>query len=219
MKAKRRKIPFNTDWYEVLSEHNDAVRLEVYDAMMRYAHTGIVTEDLSPVAAMAFSFIKREMDDNNHENTEKATKRAMAAKTAAQARWKKDDANACERITPVKKKKEKKEKTTRFVPPTIDQIQEYIKEKGFNVDAERFYLFYESKGWMVGKNKMKSWTAAVCNWARSQNGNNNGTQWKQTHTGNSSPDNQGIPGSLFQDQQGTGCSGNTEAQKDYSERF
>ena len=36
------------------------------------------------------------------------------------------------------------------------------------VDAERFIDFYESKGWFVGKNKMKDWKAAVRNWARSQ---------------------------------------------------
>lgn len=43
----------------------------------------------------------------------------------------------------------------------------YCKEKGITtVDAERFVDFYSSKGWMVGKNKMKDWKAAVRNWGR-----------------------------------------------------
>ena len=52
-------------------------------------------------------------------------------------------------------------KTGRFVPPTIEDVQKYIKDKSYSVDAERFMDFYESKGWMIGKNKMKDWKAAV----------------------------------------------------------
>lgn len=52
----------------------------------------------------------------------------------------------------------------RFTIPTIEQIQSYIDEKGYSVDAERFFDFYESKGWMVGKNKMKDWKACVRTW-------------------------------------------------------
>ena len=53
----------------------------------------------------------------------------------------------------------------RFKPPTRQELQDYCKEKNYTVDADRFINFYESKGWMVGKNKMKSWRAAVSNWA------------------------------------------------------
>ena len=37
-------------------------------------------------------------------------------------------------------------------------------EKGYNVDAEQFFNFYESKGWVVGKSPMKNWRAAVSTW-------------------------------------------------------
>ncbi len=59
-----------------------------------------------------------------------------------------------------------KEKTSRFSPPTLEEIQAYIREKGFSVDAERFFDYYTSNGWKVGKNPMKSWEATVRNWAR-----------------------------------------------------
>ncbi len=55
-------------------------------------------------------------------------------------------------------------KNKRFVPPTVDEIQAYVTEKSMNVDAEKFWNFYESKGWMVGKNPMKSWRAACSTW-------------------------------------------------------
>lgn len=51
-----------------------------------------------------------------------------------------------------------------FQTPTIAEISAYIKEKGYQFDPERFIDFYESKGWYVGKNKMKDWKAAVRNW-------------------------------------------------------
>lgn len=54
----------------------------------------------------------------------------------------------------------------RFAPPTLEEVQEYITEKGYNIDAERFIDFYQSKGWMVGKNKMKDWKAAVRTWSK-----------------------------------------------------
>jgi len=48
-------------------------------------------------------------------------------------------------------------KNQRFSPPTIEEIQAYNSEKSLNVDAEQFLNFYESNGWMVGRNPMKSW--------------------------------------------------------------
>lgn len=56
----------------------------------------------------------------------------------------------------------------RFEPPTVKQVEEYCRERGNSVDTERFIDFYESKGWMVGKNKMKDWKAAVRNWERNK---------------------------------------------------
>ena len=61
---------------------------------------------------------------------------------------------------------ESKAKSTRFVPPTLEQVQDYCRERGNDVDAQRFIDFYESKGWMVGKNKMKDWKACVRTWER-----------------------------------------------------
>lgn len=57
-------------------------------------------------------------------------------------------------------------KRTTFTPPTAEEVTTFCLESGIEVDAERFIDYYESNGWMVGKNKMKSWKATVRNWAR-----------------------------------------------------
>lgn len=54
----------------------------------------------------------------------------------------------------------------KFIPPSLEQVQEYCAERKNNVDAGRFIDFYSSKGWMIGKNKMKDWKAAVRTWER-----------------------------------------------------
>lgn len=61
-----------------------------------------------------------------------------------------------------------KERTPKFQKPTLEEIRKYCQESRLDVDAEQFFLFYESKGWVIGKSPMKSWKAAVCTWARRQ---------------------------------------------------
>ena len=54
----------------------------------------------------------------------------------------------------------------RFTPPSLEEVRDYCRERGNQVDPGKFIDFYESKGWMVGKNKMKDWKAAVRTWER-----------------------------------------------------
>jgi hypothetical protein len=66
-----------------------------------------------------------------------------------------------------KKKLTKTNKSSqKFTIPTLDEVKEYIIDKSYQVDAVQFIDFYESKGWMVGKNKMKDWKACVRTWAK-----------------------------------------------------
>ena len=60
----------------------------------------------------------------------------------------------------------KDRKEYRFTPPSLDEVKAYCQERNNNVDPERFINFYASKGWMVGKNHMKDWKAAVRNWEK-----------------------------------------------------
>jgi len=53
-----------------------------------------------------------------------------------------------------------------FIRPTAEQINEYSKEIGFTLDGSQFIDHYEARGWLIGKNPMKDWKAAVRTWKR-----------------------------------------------------
>lgn len=161
----------------------------LFEAILLYA-AGEEIPFLSPAAEMAFSFIKSRMDADaeRYEKTCKARKEAgrlggrpktnglpenqNKAKKANgfsdnQIKSKKPD-NEYDLDNDLKENTLKGVKEKRFAPPTKAEVEEYCWEKGYGVDADRFIDFYESKGWMVGKNRMKDWKAAVRNWNRSQ---------------------------------------------------
>lgn len=72
--------------------------------------------------------------------------------------------------------KQKKEKTTKgFEKPTLEEVREFCMERGNNINPEQFIAFYESNGWKVGKNPMKSWKSAIITWE----GRNKGNQQQQ----------------------------------------
>ena len=56
----------------------------------------------------------------------------------------------------------------KFVKPTLEEVAAYMREKGYSVDAEEFWNFYESKGWKVGRDPMKSWQAACVTWQKKE---------------------------------------------------
>lgn len=72
---------------------------------------------------------------------------------------KKEDANASK----------KEGGKTAFRAPSIEDVEAYCKSEGFDqTDADDFVNFYEKKGWVVGKTKMKDWKAAVRNWENTE---------------------------------------------------
>lgn len=120
---------------------------------------------------------------------EKRLRKSITARESAEKRWTKNDANAMQthsernangmHISKDKISKENKENTKRkdFVPPTWNEVANYIWNKVVNdgktpdknkikTVAESLVDFYQSKGWMVGKVKMKDWKAATNNWIR-----------------------------------------------------
>ena len=54
----------------------------------------------------------------------------------------------------------------RFIPPDVEEVEAYCRERNNHIDAQRFVDFYASKGWKVGKEPMKDWKAAVRTWER-----------------------------------------------------
>ena len=78
----------------------------------------------------------------------------------------------------------------RFLPPTVEQVAEYVKLRGSKVDPQGFVDFYEAKGWMIGKTPMKDWKAA-CRNAESWERWKTQTQAPQRKTGHLTIDENG----------------------------
>jgi predicted phage replisome organizer len=105
--------------------------------------------------------IEVDKDIDNKENIEKTPDRPATSSTN-------ENKTTLEQYLHEKEATEKK----KFHPPTLGEIIDYCRERKSqghknNVDAERFIDYYTSKGWMIGKNKMKDWKAAVRTWERS----------------------------------------------------
>lgn len=163
--------------YTAYAEHIKLLSMEqrglLFTTIMNYA-SGEPLPHMDGMTLMAFSFIKTQMDRDNEKYQSTVEKRRESGKLGGRPSTKANGFS--EKQTKAKKPdndnvndnelKESIEKR-HFVPPTTQDVADYCKEKGITtVDAERFVDFYSSKGWMVGKNKMKDWKAAVRNWGR-----------------------------------------------------
>lgn len=158
-----------------------------------YYTSGRELPEMDGMTKMAFSFIKTRLDKDGEKYRAIVEKRREAgakggrpkadgleekAKKAngfseKQTETKKPD-NEYDNDNVIKKKdsNESKEKASRFIPPTRQEVNVYCAEKDLDVDVERFIDYYTSNGWMVGKNKMKDWKATLRNWSRKERQDN-----------------------------------------------
>lgn len=54
----------------------------------------------------------------------------------------------------------------RFVPPTLEEVQNYCRERNISVDPVKFWNYYESVGWKRGRNSIKNWKSCIATWER-----------------------------------------------------
>ena len=133
------------------------------EKIISYGLYGIIPKINGELEEMAWEIIKDLIDQQQHR---REVNRANAAGAP---------------------KPEPKPSAARFVKPTVDEIAAYCKEKGYTINPQHFFNYYESNGWRVGKNPMKSWQAAVTSWnARDKSA---GTAWSR---GSSDSDTSGY---------------------------
>lgn len=53
-----------------------------------------------------------------------------------------------------------------FARPSVEEVAAHIREKGYTFDADEFWHFYDSKGWLIGNHVMKSWQSACVTWQK-----------------------------------------------------
>ena len=173
---------FFTNYRNIAKDLPVELRAEFYEALMDYAIDGIEPENgiiKALITAIKPSLDKTEKRGGNHNPTGqnqykevkvgqsevKSGQNEVKVGQSGQTFNKQETRNIKQEILKEKDnlKVIQKEK---FVKPTLEEIKNYFAEKGYEGESERFYDFYSSKGWMVGKNPMKDWRAAVRNWVR-----------------------------------------------------
>jgi hypothetical protein len=174
--------------FEVILEKikDSEEREHMRKTIINYGLYGTEPAGLSELEEMAWTICKDLIDqqyrrrETNAQN--RAAKKAETATPEATAEVEPEPAQEPETKpegTPEEKSKSQPEKRAKFVKPTVEEIAAYCKDKGYNINARQFFNYYESNGWKVGRNAMKSWQAAVQNWSTRDktSGKAAGTMW------------------------------------------
>lgn len=174
-------VIFYRDWWNAMNAMPQELQLEVYRSVFAYAFEG---ETPSNPLVAAFTVLMRSAIDRNEGkwNDVREKRRVAGRKGGLRTQEKYHEANQANEANQTKQavnandnanvnvnvngkvnEKDKCRKTA-FVPPTVEEVEDYIKEKGYRVNVENFIAYYQSNGWRVGANKMKDWHAAVVSW-------------------------------------------------------
>lgn len=184
---ERTQFTFYASFFDAVSRiKKKADRADAYDAICAYALREEAPDfsKMSDAAQIAFLLIKPNLDSSRRKA--KSGKEGGSKKANGKQNESKPEANGKQEEHESEKEKEKEKegeienecypptplpggtKAKRFIPPTVDEVAAYCQERGNGLDPEAFVDFYASKGWMVGKNPMKDWKAAVRTWERSE---------------------------------------------------
>lgn len=172
----RESFVFYQSFYEAIEDLEPEDQLKAYKYITEYALTG--TEPTEKGAARAvFRMAKAQIDANTvrYENGRRGGRKKDVAEPKDTCEPPEEpnapaDPDPAEPEAEEPKTAESQPKRKTFRPPTLEEVRDYCSERGNDVDPERFHDFYTSKGWMVGKNKMKDWRASVRQWEKPREG-------------------------------------------------
>ena len=170
-------IKIFVDYLDAIEPLGDAERGRLFTSLLTYARTGEAPQ-LGGNERFLFPMMRAQLDRDIAAMagvSEARSKAAKASKSSKCEQMQQMQANAANASKSSKDKDEDKDedkkgngaREARFTPPSVEEVAAYCQERGNGVDAARFVDFYSSKGWMIGKSRMKDWKAAVRNWERS----------------------------------------------------
>lgn len=172
----RDSIVFYRSFYEAIKEIPLEEQGVVYNAIYGYALDGIEPE-LNGIAKAIFLLVKPQIDANNnrYENGKKGGKpKANQNETKTEPKPNQDvtetEPNVNENVNVNVNDLKENIKRKVFTKPTAEEVKAYCDERKNNVNPDKFIDFYESKGWLIGKNPMKDWKACVRTWEKGGNG-------------------------------------------------
>lgn len=197
--SEKKYVAFLRSYYDALQELPQKSRAELALAIVEYGFTGEIPNNISALAKAVFAAIRPTLDTSNakaaaanarweKQNSIKAMREALMLDAKPMQKSVVHDAT----ISYIREGEgegkgdgegegniDSKKRASRFMQPTLEEVQAYCVERGNSVDAQRFVDYYSSNGWKVGKNPMKDWKAAVRTWER----NNGTTATKPKQTG------------------------------------
>ena len=170
-------IVIHTDIKDKLDLLSDEEAGQLFKAVIAYAENGtiLIPKD-NRVLGVMFLFVKNQIDrdyakylERRETNRENGRKGGRPKKTDGLLEKPTESLPIptpiiTPKTTPNIIPTEDKGKPKRFAKPSPQEIKDYIKEKNLNVNPDQFYDYYESNGWMVGRNHMKDWKAALRQW-------------------------------------------------------
>ena len=151
--------------------------------IINYGLYGTLPAGLSELEEMAWTICQDLIDQQQHRREVNAANRA-GKKAEPETNKENLAAEPQPEEKPAQEIQQEKPKRKNFVKPTVEEIAAYCKEKNYNINAQHFFNYYESNGWKIGRNAMKSWQAAVQNWniREKENKKATGTMWSNNST-------------------------------------
>lgn len=143
-----------------------------------------ISKSLKKLEGMGF--IKIEFDGRRRKVTYQADRKIFTGRTKeiygqTVKKFPADRKNSTSINTVKEQVKEQVKKSRGFTPPNLEECMSTFEEAGSTTDeGEKFFNFYTSKGWMVGRSKMKDWKAAARNWIKRNNNEQRNTTTSKT---------------------------------------
>ena len=168
----RDSVVFYRSFWEAIKQLPEKERLESLTAILEYGLDEIEPKSAGVASAM-FLMAKPQIDANNRRYQNGTKGGRPVTKTEPNNNLESNYNKPSDNQTITKAKPKEKDNVNdnnkkTFTPPSVSDVSDYCNLNGYGIDPESFVDFYASKGWMVGKNKMKDWKASVRTWVRSQ---------------------------------------------------
>ena len=167
------------DWLDAIAPLGDAERGRLFTSLLEYARTGAVPQ-LNGNERFIFPMMRAQVARDIAQMEATSENRGKRKKANEDLSNLSDKSNLSGKRTQEKDKDEDEDEDkdkdedkegspptpSQFIPPNVIEVRAYCNERKNHVDPQRFVDFYTSKGWMVGKTKMKDWRAAVRTWEK-----------------------------------------------------
>ena len=164
------------DWLEIMKPLSDSERGRLITAVIEYASSGKIA-DFSGGERYTFYAIKSQIDRDKVNYCELSEKRKQYGSMGGLAKASKSYQKLAKSSKTYQEKEEEKEEYTppvspsrgkrkaEFVPPTLEEVEAYRKERGSSVSAKDFFDYFDAGNWVDSEGKpVLNWKQKFITW-------------------------------------------------------